>query len=59
MTESRLREELERKDPSGSGMVSEKALGKILEKFGADPAGADLGRLMYRFDAHEARLGIN
>lgn len=59
VTESRVREELERKDPSGSGMVAEQALGKILEQFGADLAGADLGRLMHRFDAHEVSIGVS
>lgn len=53
VTESRIRGELERKDPSGSGVVSEQALGKVLGKLGADLAGADLSRLMHRFDIHE------
>lgn len=55
-TESRIRAELERKDPSGSMGVSEQALGKVLGKFGADPTGADLGRLMHRFDVHEVNI---
>lgn len=55
MTESRIRGELERKDPSGSGVVSEQALGKVLGKLGADLAGADLGRLMHRFDVYEVQ----
>lgn len=55
MTESRIRGELERKDPAGSGLVSEQALGKVLGKLGADLTGADLGRLMHRFDVHEVR----
>ncbi|CAM9771974.1 unnamed protein product, partial [Ectocarpus sp. 6 AP-2014] len=53
VTESRIRGELERRDPSGSGVISEKSLRNILEAFGMDLAGADLGRLMHRFDAHE------
>lgn len=53
MAESRIRRELERKDPSGSGVLSEQALGKVLDGLGADLAGADLGRLMHRFDVHE------
>lgn len=57
-TESRIRGELERKDPSGSGVVSERALGKVLGKFGADLAGADLGRLMHRFDVHEVEARL-
>lgn len=53
VTESRIRGELERKDPSASGVVSEQALGKVLGKLGADLVGADLGRLMHRFDVYE------
>eukprot|EP00752_Nemacystus_decipiens_P007715 g6898.t1 len=53
VTESRIRGELERKDPSDSGVVSEQALAKVLGKLGVDLAGADLGRLMHRFDVHE------
>ena len=52
-TPSQLQEELERKDPSASGMISQQALAKALTRFGADFAGADLGRLMHRFDVHE------
>ncbi|CAM9630579.1 unnamed protein product, partial [Ectocarpus sp. 4 AP-2014] len=53
VNESRIRGELERRDPSDSGVISEKALRKVLEDFGVDLAGADLGRLMHRFDVHE------
>ena len=53
VTHSQVQDELERKDPSACGMVSQQALEKVLTKFGADFAGADLGRLMHRFDLHE------
>lgn len=53
VTESQAKEELERRDPSGSGVISEQALGKVLAKLGADLAGSDLGRIMHRFDVHE------
>lgn len=56
VTESHARAELERRDPSASGVVSEQALGKALTRLGADLAGADLSRLMHRFDVHEVRL---
>lgn len=58
-TESRIRGELNRKDPSVSGMVSEQALGKALQKVGADLTGADLGRLMHRFDVHEVKTFVS
>lgn len=56
MNESRIRGELERRDPSGSGVISEKSLRNFFEAFGVDLAGADLGRLMHRFDAHEVKI---
>lgn len=56
VTESRIRGELGRRDPSGSGVISENSLRKVLEAFGVDLAGADLGRLMHRFDAHEVKI---
>lgn len=55
VTTSQAQSELERRDPATSGVVSEQALGKALARLGADLAGADLGRLMHRFDAHEVR----
>lgn len=58
MAESRIRGELERKDPAGSGVVSEQALGKVLGKLGVELAGADLGRLMHRFDVHEVTFAL-
>lgn len=48
-----MRAELERRDRSASGTISEQALGKALARLGADLAGADLGRLMFRFDVNE------
>lgn len=36
-------------------MISEQALGEVLGKFGADLTGADLGRLMHRFDVNEVK----
>lgn len=56
VTEAQLRAELERSDPSASGVVSEQDLGKALARFGAEPRGTDLGRLMHRFDLHEVKL---
>lgn len=55
VTEAQLRSELERRDPSASGVVSEQALGKALVRLGAEPRGTDLGRLMHRFDFHEVK----
>lgn len=56
VTESRIRGELERRDTSGSGVISENSLRKVLEAFGVDLVGADLGRLMHRFDTHEVKI---
>lgn len=56
VTEAQLRAELERRDPSASGVVSEQALGKALVRLGAEPRGTELGRLMHRFDLHEVNM---
>lgn len=58
VTEKALRAELERRDPSVSGVLSEQALAKALRTLGADLQGSDLGRLMHRFDVEEVRYTL-
>lgn len=56
VTKTQAHTELERRDTSDSGVISEQALGKSLKRLGADIVGSDSGRLMHRFDIHEVLI---